>query len=356
MRKKFTSIILTLTLVFMCALTGVAEAAQVSAATGSSSAASVKSGDYMYYSIENKLYKVNVSTKKTTLVYKNSNTDKRMWDLTVKDGWIYGKIVDSGPYEAESVGYVFRVRTTGKNFKKMKLGTNPVIYNGSIYYYKCKLSADGNFYDGVGIYKMTLSGSSEKCIKKTSSLNEFIIYKSNIYYTNTGTKDKDYLRRMPIAGGTSKIMFSFDHDICSVYSLKAYNDYIYFNFLDGSNGDEIIYKIKTTSTTKYKAVTTGGVNGFLDLMDLNSGYIYYSLYNREKDCAYLYRMNLSTKAKTLIMKKDYIVDATVSSGYMIVTYNYFDENAGYIDDNTCKYLCTTTGKSGKILGTYWTFM
>ena len=42
MRKKFTSIILTLTLVFMCALTGVAEAAQVSAATGSSSAASVK--------------------------------------------------------------------------------------------------------------------------------------------------------------------------------------------------------------------------------------------------------------------------------------------------------------------------
>ena len=181
MRKKFTSIILTLTLVFMCALTGVAEAAQVSAATGSSSAASVKSGDYMYYSIENKLYKVNVSTKKTTLVYKNSNTDKRMWDLTVKDGWIYGKIVDSGPYEAESVGYIFRVRTTGKDFKKMKLGTNPVIYNGSIYYYKCKLSADGNFYDGVGIYKMTLSGSSEKCIKKTSSLNEFIIYKSNIY-------------------------------------------------------------------------------------------------------------------------------------------------------------------------------
>lgn len=356
MRKKITSIILAMTLVFICALTGVSEAASTSAPSSANAAASVRSGDYMYYSIENKLYKVNVNTKKTTLVYKNSNTDKRMRDLTVKDGWIYGKIVDPGPCEAESVGYIFRVRTSGKDFKKMKIGKNPVIYNGSIYYYKCKLSADGNFYDGVGIYKMTLSGSSEKCIKKTSSLNEFIIYKSNIYYTNTGTKDKDYLRRMPIAGGTSKIMFSFDHDICSVYSLKAYNDYIYFNFLDGSNGDEIIYKIKTTSTTKYKAVTTGGVNGFLDLMDLNSGYIYYSLYNREKDCTYLYRMNLSTKAKTLIMKKDYIVDATVSSGYMIVTYNYFDENAGYIDDNTCKYLCTTTGKSGKILGTYWTFM
>ena len=184
MRKKITSIILAMTLVFICALTGVSEAASTSAPSSANAAASVRSGDYMYYSIENKLYKVNVNTKKTTLVYKNSNTDKRMRDLTVKDGWIYGKIVDPGPCEAESVGYIFRVRTSGKDFKKMKIGKNPVIYNGSIYYYKCKLRDDGNFYsyDGVGIYKMTLSGSSEKCIKKSSSIEQFIIYKSYIYY------------------------------------------------------------------------------------------------------------------------------------------------------------------------------
>ena len=340
MRKKITSIILAMTLVFICALTGVSEAASTSAPSSANAAASVRSGDYMYYSIENKLYKVNVSTKKTTLVYKNSNTDKRMRDLTVKDGWIYGKIVDPGPCEAESVGYIFRVRTSGKDFKKMKIGKNPVIYNGSIYYYKCKLRDDGNFYsyDGVGIYKMTLSGSSEKCIKKSSSIEQFIIYKSYIYYTNSGTRGKYYLRRMPISGGTSKVMLSFDATCPMPDNLKAYNDYIYFNF-----DEDNIYKIKTTSTTKYKVVSDA------ILEDLYGGYIYYTVYNFDKDCEYLYKMKLSTKTKTRIMKKDDIVDATVSSGYMIVTYCSFERD---FDNNTCKYLCTTSGKSGKILGSY----
>ncbi|MGM9533688.1 MAG: hypothetical protein ACI3VR_00470, partial [Intestinibacter sp.] len=86
MRKKLTSIILALALIFTCAFTGISEAAQVPSA--STPAASVTSGSYMYYSVYNKIYKVNTTTKKSTLVYSN-RTAWSFDDLIVKDGWIY---------------------------------------------------------------------------------------------------------------------------------------------------------------------------------------------------------------------------------------------------------------------------
>lgn len=332
MRKKLTSIILALALLFTCAFAGVSEAAQ--APSGASTPASIKSGDYMYYSVYNKIYKVNVNTKKSTLIYKNSDA-WLFYDLTVKDGWIYC-VMDTFQGTGGEYPYIFKVRTNGKDAKVLKKGRNPVVYNGSIYYLKETFSTSSWDYDNkvVGIYKMSLSGSSDKCIKKSSTINEFIVYKSNIYYTNSGTSS-NYLRRIPLAGGTSKIMVSGSY---IPENLKAYSDYIYFNY------NNSIYKIKTTSTTKSKVASS------VHMMDLASGYVYYTA-DKNSSC-YLYRMKLSTKAKTYIMKNDlFISDVEVASGYMIVTY-YYDPQGPY--DNTAKYFCTTTGKSGKVLKTYFT--
>lgn len=329
MKRKLTSIILALALLFTCAFTAPSEAAQTP--SSASTAASIRSGDYMYYAVYNKIYKVNVSTKKSTLIY----TSKDAWlfyDLTVKDGWIYC-VMDTFQGTGGEYPYIFKVRTNGKDAKVLKKGRNPVVYNGSIYYLKETFSTGGD-YDNkvVGIYKMSLSGSSDKCIKKSSTINEFIVYKSNIYYTNYGTSS-NYLRRTSLTGSNSKIMVSGKY---IPENLKAYSDYIYFNY----NND--IYKIKTTSTSKYKVVSNA------HMMDLASGYVYYTTY--KNGSCYLYRMNLSSKAKTYIMKNElFFGDVEVASGYMIVTYYYYGSY-----NNTAKYLCTTTGKSGKVLKTYFT--
>ena len=331
MRKKLTSIILALAIIFTCAFTGVSEAAQVPST--SSPAASVTSGSYMYYSVYNKIYKVNTSTKKSTLVYSNSNA----WsfdDLIVKDGWIYC-VMDTFQGTGGYYPYIFKVRTNGKDAKVLKKGSNPVVYNGYIYYLKESFTEDS--WDSnkvIGIYRMSLSGSSDKCIKKSSSINEFIVYKSKIYYTNYGTKS-NYLRRIGLTGGTSKIMSSGTY---IPQNLKAYSDYIYFNY------NSHIYKIKTSSTSKSRIISNA------QLMDLSSGYVYYTTY--KSGYCYLSRMKISTKAKTDLLKTElWFSDVQADSGYMIVTY-YYDPQGPY--DNTAKYFCTTTGKSGKVLKTYFT--
>lgn len=329
MRKKLTSIILALTLVFMCAFTGVSEAAQIPASA--STTASIKSGDYMYYSVYNKIYKVNVNTKKSTLIYTNSDA-WLFYDLTVKDGWIYC-VMDTFQGTGGEYSYIFKVRTNGKDAKVLKKGSNPVIYNGSIYYLKETFSTNSWEYTNkvVGIYKMSLSGANDKCIKKSSTISEFIVYKSKIYYTNYGTSN-NYLRRISLTGGTSKIMSSGTY---IPQNLKAYSDYIYFNY------NSHIYKIKTSSTSKSRIISNA------KLMDLSSGYVYYTTY--KSGYCYLSRMKISTKAKTDLLKTElWFSDVQADSGYMIVTY-YYDNYY----NNTAKYLCTTSGKNGQVLKTYY---
>lgn len=288
----------------------------------------------MYYSVYNKIYKVNVNTKKSTLIYTNSDA-WLFYDLTVKDGWIYC-VMDTFQGTGGEYSYIFKVRTNGKDAKVLKKGSNPVIYNGSIYYLKETFSTNSWEYTNkvVGIYKMSLSGANDKCIKKSSTISEFIVYKSKIYYTNYGTSN-NYLRRISLTGGTSKIMSSGTY---IPQNLKAYSDYIYFNY------NSHIYKIKTSSTSKSRIISNA------KLMDLSSGYVYYTTY--KSGYCYLSRMKISTKAKTDLLKTElWFSDVQADSGYMIVTY-YYDPQGPY--DNTAKYFCTTTGKSGKVLKTYFT--
>ena len=91
-KNKVLSLFLALTMVVICAFSGVCEAVAVQGGSNiaqnqgassvklsngkvgsTSKAKGIKSGNYMYYSIENKIYKVNVKTKKSTFIYKLMN-------------------------------------------------------------------------------------------------------------------------------------------------------------------------------------------------------------------------------------------------------------------------------------------
>lgn len=131
-RKKFLSIIVSFILVFSFAFTNLSNAATTQTLPYSPTS-SVSSGDYMYYAIYEKIYKVNTSTKKTTLV--KSIGRKWVYNLTVSNGWIYLTVNDGGT-GAEFRPSIYKVRTNGKDYQKLATGYDPVVYNGKIYYIK----------------------------------------------------------------------------------------------------------------------------------------------------------------------------------------------------------------------------
>lgn len=333
-KKKNISIFIALVMMLTFAFASVTEAA--TKLGSESSTKSVKSGDYMYYAVYNHIYKVNVKTKKITLVYKNNKTGE-FSDLIVKDGWIYCVRDAYTGGTSEQYLYIFKVRTNGKNAQTLTKGHNPVIHNGSIYYVKKQFIEDGDEvrYKNYGIYKMSLSGKNDKCIKKSSTMNEFIIYKSNIYYVNS-SKGVSYVRKMSLSGKSTKIMTSNKH--YTPDNLRAYSDYIYFN------SDGGIYKIKTTSTKKILVLSHS------EFTEVSDGYIYYNAWIDEEHN--FYRMKLSNKSKTLIFKNIVgVVDTNIGGSYMISKV-YYDNEDEY--ENTAKYLCNTNGKNKVVLKRYFT--
>ena len=351
-KNKVLSLFLALIMVLACAFCGISEAAQVGTVVDSKSISVkqsqgvskkgsaykpsiIKSGNYMYYAVYNKIYKVNVKTKKSTLVY-TSKSGFWISDLTVKDGWIYC-VLDKFMGTGGSYPYIFKVKTNGKSAKTLKKGIRPVVYNGNIYYIKCDFDENDDYYGerNLGIYRMSLSGKNDKCIKKSDAIEDFAVYKSKIYYTKSDGYGSN-LYNVSISGGKSKDMV-YDIGYNSA-GIKIYSDYIYFNYGDG------IYKIKTTSTKKTKVVSNA------DIRDVSGGYVYYIVDGYDSQS--LYKIKISNKAKTFIKKQELSIGkVTVDGGYMIMTlYNYPNE---YSQNNAAEYLCNTNGKNGKILKRYF---
>ena len=175
-KNKVLSLFLALIMVFACAFCGISEAAQVGTSNGVSvkqsqgdskkgstyKPSSIKSGNYMYYAVYDKIYKVNVNTRKSTLVY-TSKSGYWFSDLAVKDGWIYCTM-DKYKGNDGLYPYIFKVKTNGKIAKTLKKGMAPVIYNGNIYYikYNFDMKDDNKNVKIVGLYRMSLSGKNDK--------------------------------------------------------------------------------------------------------------------------------------------------------------------------------------------------
>lgn len=331
-QKKFLSILIAACLAFTLFFTETSQALEQSSSVPTSTATS---GDYIYYTMyqENDvigyIYKVNINTKKNILVKKIKWAS--ISNLTVKNGWIYCSYSDAG-----GRNYIYRVRTNGKDAKVLKKGYSPVVYNNSIYYIKQLFDDLSDNYDPVapvGIYKMSLSGKNDTCVKTTSTVSDITVYNSNIYYiTNNENTKKSYLNRTSLSGKSSKTLAS--GSILAINHLNTYSGYVYFNL--GRN----VYRIKSSSNTKSKFLSNA------DILDFSNGNIYYTVNKNYND--YLYKMNLSSKRSKFIMKKFSIVYVSALKNYILVDYS-INSNDYY---NSFVYLYTTDGKVVKKLNSY----
>ena len=288
--KKYFAVFLSLLIVLFTVLTTVSQATSIS--TSSANTTSAKSGDYVYYSVYNKLYRVNTKTKKKQLIlYKKS-----WWDfnnITVYKGYIYC----IAERDAGDDTYIYRVKTDGTNGKLLGKGENLVLYGGKLYY---KCDTDKN----KAIYRMNLDGSGKKLIKSATSIYSFEIYKSNIYYSTLYN-----IYKVDINGKNNKRLFYLLDEESDKAMFSIYGGNIYYNRYDYNEGVTSIYKYNLSSKKFSKVISNA--SGF----DVSNGYIYYTTSSQNEES--IYRSKISTGKKYLITKKSYIYSVHLEGDYIL---------------------------------------
>ena len=289
--KKHFTVFLSLVIVLFTVLTTVSQATSIS--TSSAATSSAKSGDYVYYSVYNKIYRVNTKTKKKQLIFY-----KKSWwgfnNIIVYKGYIYC-IADM---DRGDDTYIYRVKTDGTKGKLLDQGENLVLYGGKLYY-KCDTGKD------TGIYRMNLDGSDKKLIKSGPSIYSFEIYKSDIYYSTSCN-----VYKVGINGKNNKKLFYLLDEESDKAVFSIYGGDIYYNRDDYNEGVTSIYKYNLSSKKFSKVISNA--KGF----DVSNGYIYYitSSGNKESIC----RSKISTGKKYfLISKKQYIYSPHIEGDYIL---------------------------------------
>lgn len=220
--KKYIPVFLSLMLLLSPVLSSVSEAAYSSKST--TSTLSAKSGDYVYYSVYNKIYRVNTKNKQKKLIHYKKN----WWsfdNIVVYKGYIY-TVVDTCSGTGETYPYIYRVKTDGTNGKILDKGDNLKLYDGKLYYNKYNFK-ESNFYGTLkkyGIYRMNLDGSSKKSIKSGSNIYDFEIYKSNIYYQTS----KNIYRISTSGKNNIRLLSSEGKEIISIYGATLEGNYIIY--------------------------------------------------------------------------------------------------------------------------------
>ena len=233
--KKYFAVFLSLLIILSPVLASASEVTSVK--TSSTYTTSAKYGNYIYYSVYNKLYRINTKTKKKQLVlYKKS-----WWDIdtiTIYKGYIYC-VINTFQGTGDRYPYIYRVKTDGTKGKILDQGYNLVLYDGKLYYNKLYFK-ENDFYDTYkqyGIYKMNLNGSNKKSIKSDSNIYYFKIYKSNIYYNTSNS-----IYKISIDGiknyflHQKRIYFLFMQEIFIIINLIIINKHIV--------STNIIYQVK----------------------------------------------------------------------------------------------------------------
>ena len=122
--KKYIPIFLSLMLLLSPVLSSVSEAASSSKST--TPTLSAKADDYIYYSVYNKIYRVNTKNKQKKLIHYKKN----WWsfdDIVVYKAYIY-TVVDICSGTGETYPYIYRVKTDGTNGKILDKGDNLKLY------------------------------------------------------------------------------------------------------------------------------------------------------------------------------------------------------------------------------------
>lgn len=160
-------------------------------------------------------------------------------------------------------------------------------------------------------------------MKKTSDVDEFTIYESRIYYSETvwHTDEDTYgsLKSMDLNGGTQKTIakdesYSFGSEK-NMFVIDS--DYIYFK------QDYSIYKVNINSSEISKIIDDAELLGIAD------GYLYYN--GDYKGEFALFKMNLKDNSKTFV-REDIIYEILgTKDDNMLFVANYKDRDECYSD-------------------------
>lgn len=300
--KKYLPVFLSLVLFLTPVLVSVSEASSSTKSTTTTKSA--QSGDYVYYSVYNKIYRINTKTKSKKLIHQKNN----WWNfdqIVVYKGYIY-TVADTCQGTGETYPYIYRVKTDGTNGKILDKGDNLKLYDGKLYYTKYYFR-ESDFYEtfkNYGIYRMNLDGSSKKSIKSGSTIYDFKIYKSNIYY-----KTSKNIYRVSTSGKNNTRLISSEEK----HMISIYKGNIYYNKYDYNKQQNNVYKYNLSSKKITRVLSNA--YGFATSNDC----IYYSTTNSSWTKSYIYKKNMSTNKRYLITSKSSIYGAALEGNYILYT-------------------------------------
>lgn len=287
--------------------------------------------DTLYSTVLNKIYKIDVNTKEKEQII-DVGACYFYSGCSIKDDWIYctyDKFGGSG----DTWPYIYKVKTNGEDPQILTKGAYPTIYGDYIYYLKSSFeesTSDTSTF--TGIYRMSLSGDDDTCIKEipASSSEYFVICNSKIYYTENAGSESTNINCVDLDGSNSETVASLSENF--LRNLKSDGYYVY------ASGDNI-YQIDPNTNETYEIISNA------DLEDVSNDYIYYTTYNNGSN---LYKMNLNNlDENTLIYTEDTIGGVEVfGDEYLIMscyTRQYNTKNNAYV------YMCTTDGDEGTVL-------
>ena len=196
-------------------------------------------GNYSYVAMLNKIYRVNMKTRK----YKKIKTFKGVTDIdyiSCKKGWLYFS-VNRYKGSDKNCDSIYRMKTSGKSAKKLATGSHPIVMGSKIYYMPAvKHGKGGSAYTtGVGISRMSLSGKSKKRLMSSTRISDIACASNRIRYT---TYDDIYVvNSLSTSGAALKGNIRWTGNSPIIYSntnklLLAYPETTYLQtFTDGKS-------------------------------------------------------------------------------------------------------------------------
>jgi len=225
---------------------------------------------WIYYAIENRIYKVKNNDDRKQLVYEG---DKRVFDVNVTGQWVYFTLAG---------GDLCRIKTDGKEFERLKeeglLAVNTMTVAGDNIYF-----VDNN----LKMYKMNIN--DKKLVKLYYNKVQYQVADNDIYI-NGGHAEGCKIFKMDIEGRNKKTLVEEP-----VLTLCAYDEWIYYV----SNGtDKKIYKVKKDGTNKSLVYACDDKVDMINNINVTKDYIFFTV-NKGVDVS-----QCGPKDKLYKMKKD----------------------------------------------------
>ena len=212
-------------------------------AAGALKVAEMENG-WIYYAVENKIYKVKNNDDKKQLIYEG---DKKVFDINILNGWIYF---------TEAGGKFCKMNIDGKEFKVLQKEN----------FSKVQIVEDNIFFENNKAFTFRMNINDNNAVKIYGNCNLQCQILNNEIYFNGGHAEDCKLFKMDINGENKKTLVEEP-----IYTLCAYDEWIYFV------ANKKIYKIKKDGTDK--SLVYSCTNSFDRAMTINvtKDYIFFTV-------------------------------------------------------------------------------